>query len=340
MASRGSVRHIASDDDRKAFDDPLERVALDDRPPDSRGGERPKASRSSSRRTHAQSDSERLIMEPSNRERFVDSSVGDRPKASRDRDRLKSRGGDRGRRKSSEEHEQLADRPEQRAADRADHYEAREQDININQGKPLTLEDWFSNPGRLLRRGVVGRGVSCSVLTSYTVLCNVQPISFRLSLGRLQIAGHCCHLLTKTSCTRRWTVSVCAFHRVWARRGVKLSVYGWIRGKPSMRSTRPKALCGFRVIDILGWLKILRHRRSESKSSKGKVASRPLHLRMPSRRWTLLLTQTPKKLHMRQLLCEKWGTRLPGTALWLRRVSSQHRLMPTLRLTPMLKLKG
>jgi hypothetical protein len=140
-ASRGSARRLPGDVERMVFDDHLERVALEDRPLDSRGGERPKASRSSGRRNHLQSDAERMVMDPPVRP--SDSGSGERPRASRGSDRLKSRGGDRSRRESAGEREW----PERRTADRAQRYEVSENEIMINQDKPLTLEDWFSNPG-------------------------------------------------------------------------------------------------------------------------------------------------------------------------------------------------
>lgn len=186
-ASRGSARRLSSDAERMVFDDPLERVALEDRPLDSRGGERPKVSRSSGRRTQAQSDAERMVMDPPVRP--SDSGGGERPRASRGSDRLKSRGGDRSRRVSAEEREwperRTADRP-QRYEDRAQRFEAGESEIMINQDKPLTLEDWFSNPGLVWNNSSnncvpLNYGILPFVLTlSFPVAIRSQPASQRL----------------------------------------------------------------------------------------------------------------------------------------------------------------
>ena len=156
--SRGSDRPKASrGGERRAVCD-ADRLVIDDRPSDSRGSERPKASRGSAnvRRASAAGDGDRIVFDdhrpidsrggehpPPDRMTFddqrpTDSRGGERPKASRGSDRLKSRGSDRGRQRSSE-----GDRP----AERPGRYDVIEGEILLNQDKPLTLEDWFSNPG-------------------------------------------------------------------------------------------------------------------------------------------------------------------------------------------------
>jgi len=133
-ASRGSGRRPPiTEADRLVLEDTEPRSVLPERPTDSRGSERPKASRGGERRPVASSDGERVMIDD---RRPSDSRGGERPKASRGNDRLKSRGSDRGRGAASNVE-----------GERNDRFSVRDGEILLNQDTPLTLEDWFSNPG-------------------------------------------------------------------------------------------------------------------------------------------------------------------------------------------------
>lgn len=164
-ASRGSGRRQITEADRLALEGKPElRSVLPERPTDSRGSERPKASRGSERRPAAASDVERVVIDD---RRLSESRGGERPKASRGSDRLKSRGSDRGRGTApsgeSEQHEQY----------------------NV-EGTPLTLQDWFSNPG--LSSPALHSPCFCPFLPQYrlTHSFHVQPTSFQTISGLLR----------------------------------------------------------------------------------------------------------------------------------------------------------
>jgi hypothetical protein len=137
--SRGSERPRASRGaERRSIADDADRLVLDDRPSDSRSSQRPKAPRGGDRgseRARAIGEVDRMLLDE---ERPIDSRGGERPKVSRGSDRLKSRGGDR---------EKVGRRVYTGDGERSGRNDVNPGDILLNQDKPLTLEDWFSNPG-------------------------------------------------------------------------------------------------------------------------------------------------------------------------------------------------
>lgn len=202
-ASRGSQRREPLDAERLVVDDQqvwdADRRVLQAHPSDSRGSDRPKASRSSKGR--APSDAHQFPTDPRGE------ALGERTKASRGSDRLKSRGGDKGPRGSTGEGDCNAERPGR--------YDIREGEILLNQDKPLTLEDWFSNPGlsRIITSDicfVCFQGPSCLCCASVlTVMCfRVQPISFPTILSLLR-AFHICQTMISCTCRRKGWECVC-----------------------------------------------------------------------------------------------------------------------------------
>ena len=199
-ASRGSQRREHIDAERLVVDDQqvldADRRVLQERNKHSRGSDRPKASRSSKGR--APSDAHQFPTDPRGE------ALGERTKASRSSDRLKSRGGDRGPRGSTGEGDRNAERPGR--------YDIREGEILLNQDKPLTLEDWFANPGlsRIITSDnclVCFQGPSC-LCANTVIYFHVQPISFPTILGLLRVF-HICQTMISCTCRRKGWECVC-----------------------------------------------------------------------------------------------------------------------------------